>query len=40
MLMSDGFGRLKRWDLNHFYDDSHAEEVHFILLELRSLELC
>ena len=30
MLMSDGFGRLKRWDLNHFNDDSHAEEVHFI----------
>ena len=28
--MSDGFGRLKRWDLNHFNDDSHAEEVHFI----------
>ena len=27
MLMSDGFGRLKRWDLNHFNDDSHAEEV-------------
>ena len=29
MLMSDGFGRIKRWDLNHFNDDAHAEEVHF-----------
>ena len=28
--MSDGFGRIKRWDLNHFNDDAHAEEVHFL----------
>ena len=34
MLMSDGFGRIKRWDLNHFNDDAHAEEVHFIFTRL------
>ena len=34
MLMSDGFGRIKRWDLNHFNDDAHAEEVDFIFTRL------
>ena len=36
MLMSDGFGRIKRWDLNHFNDDAHAEEVHFIFIQHQS----
>ena len=36
MLMSDGFGRIKRWDLNHFNDDAHAEEVHYILIQHQS----
>ena len=39
MLMSDGFGRIKRWDLNHFNDDAHAEQVHFIFTRLKSSEL-